>query len=70
VLAVWVPLVVLTASIASYASHVALLKDYRVFTRAFVAIPFLIAGRTLTEERFSLIVSHFSDAGLSASRTM
>jgi hypothetical protein len=64
VLVGWVPLVVLTAMSGSHASFVALLKDYRVFARIFIAIPFLIAGQKLIEERFRLIVRHFLDAGL------
>jgi len=60
----WVPLVVLTALTGSRASLVALLKDYRVFARIFIAIPLLIAGQKLIEERFCLIVRHFLDAGL------
>src|SRR5271155_821530 len=43
----WVPLVVLTALTGSRASLVALLKDYRVFARIFIAIPLLIAGQKL-----------------------
>jgi hypothetical protein len=64
VLVGWVPLVALTALSGSAASLVALLKDYRVFARVFIAVPLLIAGQKLIEERFRLIVRHFFDAGL------
>jgi len=60
----WVPLVALSAMSHSRVSLVALLKDYRVFARVFIAIPLLIAGQQLIEERFRLIVRHFLDAGL------
>jgi hypothetical protein len=60
----WVPLVVLTAISGSHSSLVAFLKDYRVFARVFIAVPFLIAGQPLIEERFRLIVRHFLDADL------
>lgn len=64
VLVGWVPLVALTALSGSRTSLVGLLKDYRVFARVFIAIPLLIAGQKLIEERFRLIVRYFSDAGL------
>ena len=64
VLVGWVPLVVLTVMSGSHSSLVALLKDYRVFARVFIAVPFLIAGQPLIEERFRLIVRHFLDADL------
>jgi hypothetical protein len=64
VLVGWVPLVVLTAIGSSHSSVVALLKDYRVFARVFIAVPLLIAGQPLIEERFRLIVRHFLDADL------
>jgi hypothetical protein len=60
----WVPLVALTAMSGSRASLVALLKDYRVLARVFIAVPLLIAGKPLIRERFRLMVKHFSDAGL------
>lgn len=64
VLVGWVPLVILTAISGSHSSLVALLKDYRVFARVFIAVPVLIAGQPLIEERFRLIVRHFLDANL------
>src|SRR5579862_8335042 len=60
----WVPLLALTAMSGSHASLVALLKDYRVFARVFIAVPLLIAGQKTIEERFRLIVRHFFDAEL------
>jgi hypothetical protein len=60
----WVPLLVLTAMSGSHASLIALLKDYRVFARVFIAVPLLIAGQKTIEERFRLVVRHFFDAGL------
>jgi hypothetical protein len=64
VLVGWVPLVALTAMSGSSTSLVDLLKDYRVFARVFIAVPLLIAGEKLIEERFRLIVRHFLDANL------
>jgi hypothetical protein len=64
VLVGWVPLVALTAWSGSRASLVALFNDYRVFGRVFIAVPLLIAGQRLIEERFRLIIRHFWDAGL------
>jgi len=64
VLVGWVPLVALTFITESHASLFALLKDYRVFARVFIAIPLLIAGQKPVEERFRLIIRHFLDAGL------
>ena len=64
VLVGWVPLIALTAISGSHTSLLALLKDYRVFARVFIAVPLLIAGQSLIEERFRLIVHHFLDAGL------
>jgi len=60
----WVPLLALTAISGSRASLIALLKDYRVFARVFIAVPLLIAGQKTIEERFRLIVRHFFDADL------
>jgi hypothetical protein len=60
----WVPLLALTAMSGSHASLIALLKDYRVFARVFIAVPLLIVGQKTIEERFRLIVRHFFDAGL------
>jgi hypothetical protein len=57
-------LVTLTAISGSHASLIALLKDYRVFARVFIAVPLLIAGQKTIEERFRLIVRHFFDADL------
>jgi hypothetical protein len=64
VLVGWVPLVALTAFGGPRASLVAILKDYRVFARVFIAVPLLISGQMLIEERFRLVVQHFGDAGL------
>jgi len=64
VLVGWVPLVALTAMGGSHASLLALLKDYRVFARVFIAVPLLIAGQKLIEERFRLIVRHSLVSGL------
>ena len=64
VLVGWIPLVILTAISGSHSSLVALLKDYRVFARVFIAVPFLIVGQPLIEERFRLTVRHFLDADL------
>ena len=64
VLVGWVPLVALAAMSGSHPSLLALLKDYRVFARVFIAVALLIAGQKVIEERFRLIVRHFLDSGL------
>jgi hypothetical protein len=64
VLVGWVPLVALTAMSRPHAPLVALFKDYRVFASVFIAVPLLVSGQMLIEERFRLIVQHFGEAGL------
>lgn len=62
----WLPLVILTATATVNArlSTLALLKDYRVNARVFIAIPLLIAGQVLMEIRFRQVAQHLLDAGL------
>jgi hypothetical protein len=60
----WFPLVALTGMSGSRALVISLLKDYRVFARVFVAVPLIIFGQRLIEERFRLNVRHFLDSGL------
>jgi hypothetical protein len=59
----WLPLVVLTAL---FHPHLLtnLLRDYRVYARVAIAVPALLAGQTLMDSRFRLIVHHLRNAKL------
>ena len=59
----WAPLVILTALFHPHLL-IGLLKDYRVYARVVIAIPVLLAGQTLLESRFRLIVQHLRNAKL------
>src|SRR5271169_6044722 len=57
----WLPLVILTA-LFHPDLLMSLLRDYRVYARVVIAIPVLLAGQTLLESRFRLIVQHIRNA--------
>jgi hypothetical protein len=59
----WLPLVVLTALFHPDLLS-SLLKDYRVYSRVVIAVPVLLAGQTLMDSRFRLIVEHLRNARL------
>jgi len=59
----WLPLVILTA-LFHPPLLMSLLRDYRVYARVVIAIPVLLAGQTLLESRFRLIVQHIRNAKL------
>jgi hypothetical protein len=59
----WLPLVILTALFHPNLL-MSLLRDYRVYARIVIAIPVLLAGQTLMESRFALIVQHVRNAKL------
>jgi len=63
----WLPLVVLTAlhgGIGSSDNLGALLSDYRIYARAFIAIPLLLLGQITMESHFREMSQHFLDANL------
>jgi len=63
----WLPLVVLAAlhgSAHSSGDLGALLSDYRVYARIFVAIPLLLLGQITMESHFREMSQHFLDADL------
>jgi hypothetical protein len=59
----WLPLVVITA-LLNREELSGLLKDYLVYSRIVVAIPVLLTGQFLMEDRFRIIVRHVQDAHL------
>jgi hypothetical protein len=59
----WVPLVAITAVINPDAL-VSLLKDYRAYSRFFLAIPALLAGEALMETRFRAVMAHVRESKL------
>ena len=63
----WLPLVVLTAlhgGIGSSDNLGALLSDYRIYARVFIAIPLLLLGQITMESHFREMSQHFLDANL------
>src|SRR5271169_3480940 len=59
----WLPLVILTV-LFHPDLLMSLLRDYRVYARIVIAVPVLLAGQTLLESRFRLIVQHVWNAKL------
>jgi hypothetical protein len=59
----WLPLVVLTALFHPHLL-ISLLRDYRIYARLFLAVPVLLAGQTIMESRFRMIVQHVRGAKL------
>jgi hypothetical protein len=59
----WIPLVILTA-IHGGNDLQALLSDYRVYARAFIAIPLLLISQVGMERRFREMARYFLDANL------
>ncbi len=63
----WLPLVVLTAmhgGIGPGGDLWALLRDYRVYSRVFMAIPLLFLGQIVMETHFREMAQHVLDANL------
>ena len=61
----WLPLVFLTAIHSGANGDLyALLTDYRVYARVFVAIPLLVLGQITMEPHFREMSQHFLDANL------
>lgn len=59
----WLPLVLLTATDNLHGLP-SLLRDYRVYSRLFLAIPALLLGQALMESRFRMVLEHLNDANL------
>jgi hypothetical protein len=60
---VWLPLVVLVV-VLNPTGLASLLRDYRVYSRFFLAIPVLLVGELLMESRFRAVMSHLRKANL------
>ncbi len=59
----WLPLVVLTA-LFDRDQLVYLLTDYEVYSRVAIAIPVLLIGQLMMEDRFSIVAKHVRQARL------
>jgi hypothetical protein len=59
----WVPLVAITA-VLNPDGLISLLKDYRAYSRFFLAIPALLIGELLMEVRFRAVMAHIREAKL------
>jgi hypothetical protein len=60
----WLPLVVLSAVYGGLDELRALLVDYRVYARLFMAIPLLLVGQITMDIRFREMGQHFLDANI------
>jgi hypothetical protein len=60
----WVPLLVLAAMHGGVQDLRALLLDYRVYARVFIAIPLLFIAQITMEMRFREMAQHFLDANI------
>ena len=60
----WLPLLVLAFTYGGLEHLRAVLVDYRVYARVFVAIPLLFVGQITMEVRFREVARHFLDANL------
>jgi len=59
----WLPLILITA-VSNPGGLISLLKDYRVHSRMLIAVPVLLVGQLLMEERFRMVVTHIIKADL------
>lgn len=59
----WLPLVIITGLLNRH-ELVGVLKDYQVYSRIAVAVPVLLIGQMLMEDRFCAIVKHVREAKL------
>lgn len=59
----WIPLVAITVALNPH-GLISLLKDYRVYSRIFLAIPALLVGEVLMETRFRAVMAHIREARL------
>jgi len=60
----WVPLAVLAATHGGVDDLGALLVDYRVYSRVFIAVPLLLIAQVTMETRFREMAQHFLDANI------
>ncbi len=60
----WLPLAILAATTGGFDDLRALLLDYRVYSRAFIAIPLLLIAQLTMETRFREMAQHFLDANI------
>jgi len=60
----WLPLPILAATHGGVDDLRALLIDYRVYARAFIAIPLLLVAQITMETRFREMAQHFLDANI------
>jgi len=60
----WLPLPILAATHGGVEDLLALLMDYRVHARTFIAIPLLLVAQITMETRFREMAQHFLDANI------
>jgi len=60
----WLPLPILAATHGGVGDLLALLMDYRVHARTFIAIPLLLMAQITMETRFREMAQHFLDANI------
>jgi hypothetical protein len=60
----WIPLLVLTAVQGGWEDSRALLRDYAMYARIFVAIPLLLIGQITVDARFRAMAQQFVDANI------
>ena len=66
----WLPLVILSVMHGGMQDLQALLTDYRVYARVFIAIPLLLVGQIAMERRFRDMGHHFLDASIIRTRDL
>lgn len=59
----WLPLILITV-LFNPSGLVSLLRDYRVHSRMLIAVPVLLIGQLLMEQRFRMVVEHIMRADL------
>jgi hypothetical protein len=60
----WIPVLILAATFGGIQALQAVLVDYRVYARAFIAIPLLLIGQITMEVYFREMAQHFLDANI------
>jgi hypothetical protein len=60
----WIPLLVLTMAHGGWPDLRALLLDYEVYARIFIAIPLLLIGQITVDARFRAMAQQFVDANI------
>jgi len=59
----WLPLVIITG-LSNREQLISLLTDYEVYSRVVIAIPVLLIGQLVMEDRFGIVARHVRQAGL------